>query len=246
MDLCDQVASLACVRNQSLTLMHKLEQVYAYFSTAGEDTRIFGFGATAAVKKSVQDSVGGIPIGARMLHSTHGYGVVTHISMGDERGKPVVVEFHNGEVHQYSLDSANKLKVLAGESSRRGSHRETPSQALPSPQATHPKPQDPQLAHATEVELSVIMTSAAIGESAAPIGTEAISSPLPAVFAVDPHKSESAMEPSAVVGVPEVVDKTEIAFGTNLYWHDSLGGVSVRSSQRPYATFHWLGESLSV
>ena len=43
------MASLACkCEASSVTLLDKLEQLYAYFSTAGEDTRIFGFGATEA------------------------------------------------------------------------------------------------------------------------------------------------------------------------------------------------------
>ena len=60
--------TLACARNESVTFVHKLEQLYAYFSTAGEDTRIFGFGADAPVEKRKLDTVSGIPEGARLLH----------------------------------------------------------------------------------------------------------------------------------------------------------------------------------
>jgi hypothetical protein len=40
--LCCQVASLACMRNESASCLDRLEEVYAYLVTAGEDTRVFG------------------------------------------------------------------------------------------------------------------------------------------------------------------------------------------------------------
>ena len=55
-----QVASLACASNESVTFSGKLEQLYAYFSTAGEDARIFGAVATEAVEKRRRSTLGGL------------------------------------------------------------------------------------------------------------------------------------------------------------------------------------------
>jgi hypothetical protein len=54
------VASLACASNESVTFSGKLEQLYAYFSTAGEDARIFGAVATEAVEKRRRSTLGGL------------------------------------------------------------------------------------------------------------------------------------------------------------------------------------------
>ena len=54
------MASLACASNESVTFSGKLEQLYAYFSTAGEDARIFGAVATAAVEKRRRSTLGGL------------------------------------------------------------------------------------------------------------------------------------------------------------------------------------------
>ena len=43
------------------------------------------------------------------LADDNGAGVVIKIDGSDERGKPVVVQFSNDEVHHYSTASANKL-----------------------------------------------------------------------------------------------------------------------------------------
>jgi hypothetical protein len=43
-----QVASSATRFSQTASGTNKMEQLYAYFSTAGEDTRLFGFGAVEA------------------------------------------------------------------------------------------------------------------------------------------------------------------------------------------------------
>ena len=47
--------------------------------------------------------------GARVQHPTRGDGTV-HIVTNDSRSKPYKVKFDNGEVHQYSEESAAKLK----------------------------------------------------------------------------------------------------------------------------------------
>ena len=107
-----QVAMLAC-GCESVTIMNKLEQLYAYFSTTGEDTRIFGFGEGAPVMRGKIDCIGGLPEGSRLVHPTRGAGVVVRIDLTDRRGKPVIVEFESGEVHHYSIDSALKLKAMA-------------------------------------------------------------------------------------------------------------------------------------
>ena len=94
--------------------MDKLEQLYAYFSTAGDDTRIFGFGATSAPSKRRLTTLDGLPEGSRVVHPTHGAGVVVCIDMNDMRGKQFAVQYDNGDVHHYNLDSSIKLKVIHG------------------------------------------------------------------------------------------------------------------------------------
>ena len=49
--------------------------------------------------------------GVRLHHPTRGEGTLVKILERDPRNKPYVVEFDNGEVHQYSKDSANKFSL---------------------------------------------------------------------------------------------------------------------------------------
>ena len=110
-----QVASLACASNESVTFSGKLEQLYAYFSTAGEDTRFFGAVATAAVAKRKLSTLDGLPVipeGSRVVHPTRGAGVVARIDQYDPRGKPFRVEYDNNEVHLYSIGSSKKLVMM--------------------------------------------------------------------------------------------------------------------------------------
>ena len=110
-----QVASLACASNESVTFSGKLEQLYAYFSTAGEDTRFFGAVATAAVAKNRRSTLGGLPVipeGSRVVHPTRGAGVVARIDQYDARDKPFRVEYDNNEVHLYSIGSSKKLVMM--------------------------------------------------------------------------------------------------------------------------------------
>jgi hypothetical protein len=103
---------LACASNESVTFSGKLEQLYAYFSTAGEDTRIFGAVATAAVEKRRLSTLGGLPVipeGSRVVHPTRGAGVVARIDEYDAKGKPFRVEYDNNEVHDYSVGSSKEL-----------------------------------------------------------------------------------------------------------------------------------------
>ncbi len=107
-----QVASLACASNESVTFSGKLEQLYAYFSTAGEDTRFFGAVATAAVAKKKFSTLDGLPVipeGSRVVHPTRGAGVVARIDEHDPRDKPFRVEYDNNEVHDYSMGSSKEL-----------------------------------------------------------------------------------------------------------------------------------------
>jgi hypothetical protein len=109
------VASLACASNESVTFSGKLEQLYAYFSTAGEDTRFFGAVATAAVAKRRLSTLGGLPVipeGSRVVHPTRGAGVVARIDEHDPRDEPFRVEYDNNEVHHYSIGSLKKLVMM--------------------------------------------------------------------------------------------------------------------------------------
>jgi hypothetical protein len=107
---------LACECKESATfvgkLLDKLEQFYAYFSTAGEDMRFFGFFDTAPVVRARLDTVAGLPEGSRVLHPTNGAGFVERIDEHDKLG-PITVKFDNGEVLQYSLISAAELKGVS-------------------------------------------------------------------------------------------------------------------------------------
>jgi hypothetical protein len=111
------VASLACESETSATCLDKVEQLYAYFSTTGEDTRVFGSDKTPYVPNKRQ-SVIGMPVGARILHPTRGYGVMVDVG-GNHPGKPITVEFENGEVHHYSLASLKRFKVMSSRSLQR-------------------------------------------------------------------------------------------------------------------------------
>ncbi len=48
----------------------------------------------------------------QVIHGTRGQGVVVTMDGNDIRGKPVVVQYENGDVHHYSLASANKLSIV--------------------------------------------------------------------------------------------------------------------------------------
>ena len=68
-------------------------------------------------------------VGNHVLHPTRGAGVIKRVDTNDARGKPIVVEYENADVHHYSISSAAKLRVdnqLRPRSSRRAS---TASQA---------------------------------------------------------------------------------------------------------------------
>jgi hypothetical protein len=109
------VASLACASNESVTFCGKLEQLYAYFSTAGEDRRIFGAVATVAVAKRRLSTLDGLPVmpeGSRVVHPTRGAGVVARIDHHNFRDKPFRVEYDNNEVHHYSMRSLMKLVMM--------------------------------------------------------------------------------------------------------------------------------------
>ena len=105
---------MACESETSATCLDKVEQLYAYFSTTGEDTRVFGSDKTP-YEPNKRQSVIGMPVGARILHPTRGYGVMVDVG-GNHPGKPIAVEFENGEVHHYSLArraSLSNLKVMS-------------------------------------------------------------------------------------------------------------------------------------
>ena len=111
-------------RNESVTFTDQLEQLYAYLSTAGEDTRIFGFGETTTSRFRDSNlkrvlSRNGIPEGTRVSHPTRGLGVLGRIDPNQSRSKHYIVEYDNGEVHRYSAESIKKLKRMERPVSRR-------------------------------------------------------------------------------------------------------------------------------
>jgi hypothetical protein len=48
----------------------------------------------------------------QVIHGTRGRGVVVAMDGNDIRGKPVVIQYENGDVHHYSLASASKLTIV--------------------------------------------------------------------------------------------------------------------------------------
>jgi hypothetical protein len=50
--------------------------------------------------------------GTKVMHATRGAGEVMALDWNDKRGKPVLAQFENGEVHHYSMESAAKLEVV--------------------------------------------------------------------------------------------------------------------------------------
>ena len=75
------------------------------------DTSVNVFGAdvsSVAVQELPQ-------VGVRVEHPQRGLGTVVEMLVDDSRKKPCKVAFDNGEVHQYSKESAAKLRCLADE-----------------------------------------------------------------------------------------------------------------------------------
>lgn len=64
-------------------------------------------------------SKGLLRVGEAVLHAHRGKGKVIGVDNNDERGKPYIISFENGEVHHYSQASALKLQKLAPEPSPR-------------------------------------------------------------------------------------------------------------------------------
>jgi hypothetical protein len=52
------------------------------------------------------------PIGSVVMHPSRGSGIIKIIDPQNEQGKPITVEFTNGQVHHYSLCSALKLRGI--------------------------------------------------------------------------------------------------------------------------------------
>jgi len=105
-----QVATLACAFKQTVSFATKFEQLYAYLSTAGEDTRLFGFGADAP--PTPLSSLLTLAKGTHVTHSERGAGVICKVDPSDWRGRPYVVEYANGERHHYTIAAAaSKLCV---------------------------------------------------------------------------------------------------------------------------------------
>ena len=50
--------------------------------------------------------------GTKVRHATRGPGEVIALDWNEKRGKPVFVQFENGEVHHYSMESAAKLEAV--------------------------------------------------------------------------------------------------------------------------------------
>ena len=66
--------------------------------------------ATEAIELlTVQQS---LKLGTRVEHPQRGLGVVEDVIPDDPRDKPYKITFDNGESHQYSLESAAKLRVV--------------------------------------------------------------------------------------------------------------------------------------
>jgi hypothetical protein len=105
-----EVATLACARDASVSFTDKLEQLYAFFSTVGEDTRVFGFGSDVA--PTPLSALLTMAKGTHVTHPQRGRGVIRRIDASDARGKPYIVEYSDGARHHYSIaEASSKLRV---------------------------------------------------------------------------------------------------------------------------------------
>jgi hypothetical protein len=46
------------------------------------------------------------------MHPDRGHGLVIKIEANDARNKPFIVQYDNGEIHHYSIESVNKLRMV--------------------------------------------------------------------------------------------------------------------------------------
>ena len=108
---------MACESKKSPTfvgkLLDKLEQFYAYLSTAGEDMRFFGFAETAPVVRKRLDTVHGLPEGARVLHPVKGAGVLERIGEHEPGKVFISVKYDSGQVHEYNWATAAELRGVS-------------------------------------------------------------------------------------------------------------------------------------
>jgi hypothetical protein len=108
---------LACESKKSPTfagkVLDKLEQFYAYLSTAGEDMRFFGFAETAPVVRKRLDTVHGLPEGARVIHPVKGAGLLERIGEHEPGKLFISVKYDSGQVHEYNLAAAAELRGVS-------------------------------------------------------------------------------------------------------------------------------------
>ena len=71
--------------------------------------------------------------GTKVRHATRGPGEVVALDWNEKRGKPVFVQFENGEVHHYSMESAAKLEIASGTMTKSGAN-----DGISGPMSLHP------------------------------------------------------------------------------------------------------------
>jgi hypothetical protein len=105
------VATLACAFKENFTFAHKAEQLYAYLSTAGEDTRLFGF--DASLPPPPLTSLLTFAKGTFVSHGRRGTGMICQVDPWDPVAKPYMVQYSDGEQHRYSIAQVkSKLRLL--------------------------------------------------------------------------------------------------------------------------------------
>ena len=106
------MATLACAFKENFTFAHKAEQLYAYLSTAGEDTRLFGFDASLPLPPLT--SLLTFAKGTFVSHEQRGAGMICQVDPWDPVAKPYIVQYSDGEQHRYSIAQVkSKLRLLA-------------------------------------------------------------------------------------------------------------------------------------
>ena len=88
-----------------------LKPIFYGLSRAGKRLRQFVFGKSGADSIPTCDR---LKEGNRVLHATHGCGVLVAVDFEDSHDRPYTVRFDNGEEHRYKLEAVGtKLSLIA-------------------------------------------------------------------------------------------------------------------------------------
>ena len=110
----------ACIVGNPTTAAHST----AYCCPPELGKRLFRpHGTAAELRAKIAALEFVLKVGARVEHPERGLGTVEEIDMDDARQKPCRVVYDSGEVHQYSRESAIKLRHAVADEARRRSEQ---------------------------------------------------------------------------------------------------------------------------